>query len=135
MAITLDGKIYRNLQEQVEANKDAIEKLEAAGLSKLFYFVIDMNDFTYSNSYTYDGYNQYAGFLTTQEITSTTKYSDLDFNLMIPITANLELSSNSIKIVECLNESDTNKYVSAVDDIITVSIRDDNRLYFYRQLI
>ena len=88
MAIEIGGKIYRNLQEQVAANSNDIAELKKTIGKKVYTFVLDMSDFTYSDSYTY--HDQYARFFTTQEINENTRFIDLDISKIIYTTATLK---------------------------------------------
>lgn len=113
MAIEIDGKIYRNLQEQVAANSNDIAELKKTIGKKVYTFVLDMSDFTYSDDYTYQ--DQYARFFTTQEINENTKFIDLDTSKIIYTTATLK-HSNVINNIYAFAKSEEGIFFTVSND-------------------
>ncbi len=91
MGVKIGTNEYLNQQEQIAKNANDIAELKKTIEKKVYTFVLDMSDFTYSDGYTYQ--DQYARFFTTQEIDENTKFIDLDTSKIIYTNATLKYSS------------------------------------------
>ena len=119
MAIEIDGKIYRNLQEQVAANTNDIAELKKTIGKKVYTFFLDMSDFTYSDDYTYQ--DQYARFFTTQEINENTKFIDLDTSKIIYTNATLKHSSYVRTIYDFTKSEEGIFFTTSNDDNVLIT--------------
>lgn len=113
MGVKIGNNEYLNQQEQIAKNANDIAELKNTIGKKVYTFVLDMSDFTYSDNYSY--YDQYARFFTTQEIDENTKFKDLDVSKIIYTNATLR-DSLYIRTVYDFAKSEEGIFFTASDD-------------------